>query len=95
MSRLPKLVNLNTNEVFTLDSTSVTVGRSPDSQIVLQEDGYASAEHARIYWLEGNWWIEDLMSSNGTLVNDKLLTAPSQLSPRDVIRVGRTTFRIE
>ncbi len=95
MTRLPKLVNLNTNEVYTLDSTSVTIGRSPDNQIVVPEDGYTSAEHAKIYWQEGSWWLEDLMSSNGTTLNDKLITAPSQLSPRDVIKVGRTTFRIE
>lgn len=93
--RFPKLVNVTTNEVHTLDSTSVTLGRAPDNQIVLPDDGYASAEHAKIYWQEGSWWLEDLMSSNGTTLNDKLLTAPSQLTPRDVIKVGRTTFRIE
>lgn len=89
------LVNLATNETYTLDGASINLGRAPDNQVILPDDGYASAAHARIYWEQGAWWLEDLMSSNGTMVNDQLINAPWQLSPRDVIKVGRTKFRIE
>lgn len=93
--RLPVLVNLTTNDRIELSSPTITLGRDPENQIVLSDDGYASADHARIYWSEGSWWIEDLMSSNGTHVNDKLITEPVELAPQDVIKVGRTMFRIE
>lgn len=93
--RYPVLINTATNERHTLNSTSMTLGRAPENSIVLPDDGYASAEHARIYWDNGWWWIEDLMSSNGTTVNDQLLQGPQQLAPNDVIKCGRTFFRIE
>jgi pSer/pThr/pTyr-binding forkhead associated (FHA) protein len=93
-ARLPVLVNLSTNERHTVVGKSFKVGRAPDNQLVLEDDGYTSAEHARFYWNQG-WWIEDLMSSNGTHVNDQLLTEPLQLSPGDVVKIGRTSFRIE
>ncbi|HEY9759920.1 MAG TPA: FHA domain-containing protein [Oculatellaceae cyanobacterium] len=92
--RLPILVNLSTGERHTVGGPNWTLGRAPDNNIVLYEDGYASASHARVFWNQG-WWIEDLMSSNGTTVNDQLISAPRQLAPSDVIKVGRTFFRIE
>ncbi|MCA9801638.1 MAG: FHA domain-containing protein [Cyanobacteria bacterium HKST-UBA02] len=93
--RLPILVNLTTGERFTINDSKVALGRAPDNQVVLPEDGYASAYHAQIYWDDGAWWVEDLNSSNGTKVNDQLLNAAWRLAPSDVIRVGRTEFRIE
>jgi pSer/pThr/pTyr-binding forkhead associated (FHA) protein len=92
--RLPVLVNLSTGDRFTLNEPSITMGRAPDNRLVLPDDGYASAAHARIFWDNG-WVIEDLMSSNGTKVNDEVITQPRRLSPGDVIKVGRTLFRIE
>ena len=93
--RLPTLVNQGTGEKYVLNDPSIKMGRAEDNQVILPADGYASASHARIYWDNGIWWIEDLGSSNGTSVNDQLLTKPHQLSPLDVIKVGRTFFRIE
>jgi len=93
--RLPTLVNQATGEQFVLNDPSISLGRADDNQVILPDDGYASANHARIFWDQGSWWVEDLGSSNGTAVNDQLLTAPHQLAPLDVIKVGRTIFRIE
>lgn len=92
--RLPILVNLTTQERFKLDGPSFKIGRAPDNEIVLPDDGYVSAEHARIFW-DAGWWLEDLMSSNGTMVNDQLVTTPQKLLPNDEIKIGRTLFRIE
>jgi pSer/pThr/pTyr-binding forkhead associated (FHA) protein len=75
-------------------TSNVMLGRSPDNQIVLPDDEYASGEHAKIFWDNG-WFIEDAGSSNGTFVNNELLSARRQLAPNDLIMVGRTTFRIE
>jgi pSer/pThr/pTyr-binding forkhead associated (FHA) protein len=92
--RLPVLVNFSTNESYTLSGASVTLGRAPDNTVVIPDDEYASASHARIYWNNG-WWVEDLYSSNGTFVNDEMISAPLMLKPGDVIKIGRTVFRIE
>lgn len=93
--RMPVLVNLSTNESHTIDKASVSLGRAPDNTIILDNDGYASADHARVFYDNGAWWLEDLKSSNGTSVNDRLISGPHQLAPGDVIKVGRTQFRIE
>lgn len=92
-TRLPVLVNLNTGERYTIDGPSVMIGRAPDNNILLTDE-FVSAVHARVYWAQG-WWIEDLKSSNGTSVNDQLITEPVQLRPGFVIKVGHTLFRIE
>lgn len=93
--RMPILVNLGNEERYTINDPSITLGRAPDNNIVLKDDGYASADHARIYFENGAWWLEDLKSSNGTTVNEKLISGPHQLAPGDTIKVGRTQFRIE
>jgi len=92
---LPVLVNLDTQERYVLDGPLVTFGRAPENHIVLPDDGYASASHAKIFFDQGRWWLEDLMSSNGTAVNDQIISSLHALMPQDRIKVGRTTFRIE
>ena len=91
--RMPVLVNLQTNERITLKGND-TVGRSPENQIALPDDEYASGEHAKLFWDNG-WFIEDAGSSNRTYVNDQLISGRHQLQPNDLIMIGRTTFRIE
>jgi pSer/pThr/pTyr-binding forkhead associated (FHA) protein len=92
--RLPVLVNTNTNDRLPLNAGEVLIGRAPENTIVLPDDGFVSADHARIFW-ENGWWIEDVNSSNGTYVNDELISARHQLKPNDLIKIGKTTFRIE
>ncbi|MBX9693001.1 MAG: FHA domain-containing protein [Cyanobacteria bacterium] len=91
--RLPVLVNTETNERVTLEK-AVMIGRAPENEIVLPDDGYVSAEHAKIFW-ENGWWIEDVNSSNGTYVNDELVSGRRKLAPNDLIKIGRTIFTIE
>jgi pSer/pThr/pTyr-binding forkhead associated (FHA) protein len=91
--RLPVLVNTQTNERMTLQS-NVAIGRAPENEIVLSNDEFVSGEHAKILWDNG-WFIEDLGSSNGTYVNNEMLSARRRLAPNDLIMIGRTTFKIE
>ncbi len=94
-TRLPVLVNLEDGRRFTIQTQAVTLGRDPDCDLVLAEDGYASANHCRIFWDQGRLWLEDLMSSNGTTLNEQIVKIPTKLTPGDVIKAGRTHFRIE
>ncbi len=70
------------------------IGRAEDNTLCL-DDPYASAHHALILWREGRWWIEDLGSHNGTLLNDERVEAPAPLASGDEILIGKTEMTFE
>jgi len=70
------------------------IGRGADNHLVL-DDPFASANHAMVVWRDGGWWIEDLESHNGTLLNEEPITEPSVLTAGDRVRVGETVLRFE
>ena len=79
-----------------LSPARVTIGRSPDNQMVLN-DPQASSHHAEIHADSTGYVITDLGSTNGTFVNQQRLTpnVPYVLRPADVIRIGGTEFTYE
>jgi adenylate cyclase len=81
--------------VFDLANTT-SIGRAPGNQISLPEDTAASRQHAMIR-LQGEqeYYLIDLGSANGTVLNDKLLIGPTLLRTGDRIRVGETLMRFE
>jgi hypothetical protein len=70
------------------------IGRAADNTLVLQDET-ASAHHARLSFHEGQWWLEDLGSRNGTAVNGIALEGPLVLTYGDQIAFGRVEFRME
>lgn len=68
------------------------IGRSSENHLVLS-DPFASANHAIVVWREGQWWVEDLKSHNGTYLNDERVVEPRPLTTGDRIRIGETTLR--
>ncbi len=78
-----------------LNSRPLTVGRSPDNDIELRGDQFASALHARFEARRDGVWLEDEQSTNGTFVNGVRVDRARKLSPGDVIRVGETQLRYE
>jgi len=76
-----------------LGTSVITIGRAPDSTIVLRDD-YVSTRHARLYPSGSDWVVEDLGSTNGTWVNKTRVTTPTVLEPGSDLRIGRTSMRI-
>ena len=71
----------------------VVIGRAPSSDIVLDEP-FVSAPHAR-FTLQGPALVlEDLGSTNGTLVNGHGITQPVTLREGDEVQVGDTIMRV-
>lgn len=79
-----------------LGPASMTIGRSPDNQLVVN-DPQASSHHAQIYPDGQGYLLVDLGSTNGTFVNEQRLIAqsPRMLNAGDVIRIGNTSFSYE
>src|SRR5260370_27292501 len=70
-----------------LTQAAATIGRLPDNTV--QIDNLAvSGHHAKLYWEEGHYVIEDLGSLNGTYVNDKRV-GKATLLHGDQIKVGK------
>lgn len=70
------------------------IGRSANCTIAL-DDAFASNEHVMISRGGGQWWLEDLGSRNGTLLNDVLLNAQAVITSGDIIVVGRTALEVD
>ena len=75
------------------DGTAVTIGRSRDSTLRLNEPN-ASKDHLRIAWEDGAWLLTDLGSSLGTKINGQP-TASRALVPLDRIAIGGTVIIFE
>ena len=80
---------------ITLGDIPITIGRAEDSTLVITDD-FASARHARIVPRDGQWFVEDLGSTNGTMVNGQRVSAVAP-NPGDMIQLGTTTltFRVD
>ncbi|HXB04843.1 MAG TPA: prolyl oligopeptidase family serine peptidase [Candidatus Angelobacter sp.] len=77
--------------VVALPSEMVTVGRAPDNDVVVS-DPATSGRHGRIEVRAGAFWISDLGSTNGTLVNGEPVIE-KQLADGDLIAIGQNTMR--
>ena len=80
------LVGSGAPQVWPLDQPGMTLGRAPTNEIVVA-DPNASRAHARIEERDGQWWLVDLGSTNGTLVNQTLIKE-RRLTPGDQITIG-------
>lgn len=72
----------------------LSLGRSDEADIGIS-DQFASAMHARIYSRAGSWFVQDLDSTNGTVLNGEDLVGESEVLDGDVIEIGDTKFRVE
>lgn len=72
----------------------LTIGRSKDSDVQI-DDRYASGLHARVFSREGHFFVEDMNSTNGTLLNGAELRGEAELIDGDTIQIGDTEFRLE
>ena len=77
---------LTAGTVFYLDREAM-LGRGSNNKVVVP-DSFASVEHARIYKKQGQYWLEDLRSKNGTYLNDVKVKVPTVLADKDQIRIG-------
>jgi hypothetical protein len=86
---------LEEGEVYTVDSSPLTVGRGANNDLAISGDEYASSRHARFEPRRDGIWVEDIGSTNGTFVNGIRLTRERRLTPGDVVRIGETDLRFE
>ncbi|HEY9791144.1 MAG TPA: FHA domain-containing protein [Candidatus Obscuribacterales bacterium] len=94
-SGLAILINKDTNERYPLTQSVSKIGRDKANTISLQNDSYVSRHHAWVLFIKGSYWVEDLGSTNGTLLNGEVLSERKQIFPGDRIKLGRTELVFE
>jgi hypothetical protein len=78
---------------LTLGSTPVLIGRAPECTLVLDDD-YASNRHARVFEREGTWMVEDLGSTNGTLVSGNRIEGAVPFKSGAQVQIGQTEIEL-
>jgi hypothetical protein len=78
---------------ITLSEAPITIGRAEDSTLVINDD-YSSARHARLVARGGQWFIEDLGSTNGTYLDRTRVNGPTPVPLGVPIRIGRTALEL-
>lgn len=74
--------------------SAVVIGRGPSSDIVVSDD-FVSNSHARLTPVPNGAVLEDLGSTNGTLLNGNPVRAPHELRSGDLVRIGTLVLAIE
>lgn len=74
-------------------SDEVTVGRAAGCQVTI-DDTYASQLHARLFLRDGQVFVEDLGSTNGTYLNRQKVSGPMVMQHGDRLQVGNTVMEL-
>jgi len=72
----------------------VVIGRSPGADIVIGDD-FVSGKHARVTLAGSDAVLEDLGSTNGTVLNGRTISGPQTLRPGDTIDVGAVRLKVD
>jgi hypothetical protein len=86
---------LDHGDVYTIDSSALSIGRGANNDLTIDADDYASTRHARFEPRRDGVYVEDVGSTNGTFVNGIRLTHERRLTNGDIVRVGATDLRFE
>lgn len=71
----------------------ILIGRDPACDCVIN-DSTVSAQHARLIHRQGQWWIEDLRSTNGTFLNQEPVFTPMVITNGDMLQCGQAVLTV-
>ncbi|WMM26887.1 FHA domain-containing protein [Tissierella sp. MB52-C2] len=77
-------------EYYSIDET-ITLGRNGQNNIIVK-DPFISKKHFQIIEDEGDYYLEDLNSANGTYLNGDKIFDAVQLEDGDIVRAGQIEF---
>jgi pSer/pThr/pTyr-binding forkhead associated (FHA) protein len=79
---------------YKFSTPDVLIGRDQICDLILDEKT-VSAEHARLSYHHSNWWVEDLGSRNGILLNLELLSTQAVVVSGDELQLGQVLIVVE
>ena len=81
-------------EKLTFVKSEVSIGRDETCDLILPEETISS-RHTRLNYRNAHWWVEDLLSTNGTFLNDERVETPTILISGDELRIGNNILVID
>ena len=93
-SRLVVVAGPLTGTTIPLTSSGVLIGRAPSCTLVLDDD-YSSSRHARIFPQGGQWFVEDLGSTNGTYINEERVQGILPLALGVGVQIGQSVVELQ
>jgi pSer/pThr/pTyr-binding forkhead associated (FHA) protein len=76
-----------------LAGSEIVMGRANDVTLPLGDD-YSSGRHARLFAQNGQWFVEDLGSTNGTYLGRAKVSRPEPVPVGVPIRIGKTVIEL-
>jgi len=76
-----------------LDGNLVSLGAHPRNDVHIP-DRFVSRYHCRLHGRHGRLWIQDLGSTNGTVV-DGARVSEAEIGPGSLVRIGGQVLRVE
>lgn len=80
--------------LFRFKQAEITIGRDLECDVAL-DDALVSAHHARLSYHHGQWWVDDLNSTNGTYLNAEKLLSSTVVISGDEIRCGDSVIFLQ
>jgi pSer/pThr/pTyr-binding forkhead associated (FHA) protein len=75
-------------------AAEMTIGRAGGCTVSIPDDTFASQIHARVFSRDGQIWVEDLGSTNGTYVNRARVAAATAVHRGDQVQIGNTVLEL-
>ena len=89
-----QLVDVVTGATHQIAQAQCVVGRERAIADVVLNDPNVSRRHAELTFTGSDWTIEDLNSTNGTLVNGRQLVEPATLREGDEVQIGDVVMKV-
>jgi pSer/pThr/pTyr-binding forkhead associated (FHA) protein len=78
---------------YSFNQPEIFIGRDPQADLHIPDDTL-SGIHARVFYKNNQWMVEDLQSTNGTQINEERLSTPSVLIDGDEMACGRIRLHV-
>jgi pSer/pThr/pTyr-binding forkhead associated (FHA) protein len=85
---------LKGHKYFVKSDLPILIGRSDEANIRIAYDEFCSRKHALLFWEEDKCYVQDLNSTNGTMVNNEQIKHKVILKDGDIISLGDTQLSV-